>query len=80
MEVLIFIAGAFLGAIGMFILFFWLGTSERFKKYDAPGAPYYQAKPICTEGHKWCPDHAAKGIYHCTECPYSIGPDNGGAR
>ena len=72
-----FLAGMFIGAVAMFILFFWLGTSERFKKYDAGGPNdrnYYHAQPICTDGHKWCEEHASKGKYHCTRCPYVMQP------
>lgn len=82
MDIFIFIGGVFFGALGMFWLFFWLGTSERFKSYDVGGPNdrnLYHPQPTC-ESHTWCQNCAEKGKYHCTVCPYVMVQDNGGAR
>lgn len=66
----LFLLGLILGAAGMFILFFWLGTSPRFKHLDNSSPNLYHPQPLCTDGHKWCEEHAKQGKYHCTHCPY----------
>jgi len=68
-----FLLGLIVGAVAMFWLFFWLGTSERFKKYDQTQGPVWHPNgEPCKDGHSWCPEHAAQGKFHCTKCPYAM--------
>lgn len=66
-----FLLGVIVGAIAMFWLFFWLGTSPRFKKYDQTQGPVWHPNgEICKDGHEWCQEHAEQGKFHCNKCPY----------
>lgn len=72
-----FLLGLIVGATGIFWLFFWLGTSPRFKNYDVGGPAdrnLYHPHPPCTDGHKWCEDHAKLQQFHCTACGYVMQP------
>lgn len=65
-----FLLVVIVGAAAIFWLFFWLGTSPRFKQYDVNGPVWHPNGEPCKNGHTWCEEHAKEGKYHCTKCPY----------
>lgn len=69
-----FLLGVIVGAVAIFWLFFWLGTSERFKHLDQTAPPQhhnlYKTKPC--QNHDWCEQHAKEGRYHCNKCGYAM--------
>ena len=68
-----FLLGVFVGFIGAVGFVIWVGTAQRFKKYDpSQGQVWHPNGKPCTDGHKWCQEHAQQGKFHCEVCGYAM--------
>lgn len=71
-----FIIGVLVGFIACIITLAWIGAKAYGKEYrrlqpgDRKQHVWHPNGKECTNGHKWCEEHAAKGKFHCTVCPY----------
>lgn len=52
-------------------IFFCIWLGMRAEKKGPQTNYHYKDTKLC-ENHTWCPEHAAKGFYHCTVCPYTL--------
>ena len=54
----------------------WIGFRAYRKEYkrlsEQQGPTWHPNGEICKDGHKWCEEHAKKGQFHCTVCPYAM--------
>ena len=73
MELLL---GIFIGFIGCIVMLASVGGRAYRKEYrrlmDEQGPVWHPNKPECTDGHKWCQDHAKAGKFHCEVCGYAM--------
>ena len=72
MEFLLGVLVGFIGCIVWLVMvgvFSYRAEIKRLTKQQEGPTWHPNGKP-CTDGHKWCEEHAKQGQFHCTNCPY----------